>query len=194
MVLGALATILAIFVDSIYGMFILAADIVFVIMLPQLTCVLFVQHSNTYGGLAGYVLGLVLRIGAGEPMISLPSVIKYPYYHPETDTQLFPFRTFSALVSLIAIIFVSYLTRWLFNRRYLPNKFDVFSCVQRETTCSVVPDPSLISTSKLLANSGSDPVDNITTSTQLREDDVTECPPDVATSLVQSQNNHSSVL
>ena len=50
----------------------MAADIIFVIMLPQLVCVLFFSFSNTYGAFAGFFTGLVLRIGAGESYLSLP--------------------------------------------------------------------------------------------------------------------------
>ncbi len=53
--LGVLASLLAIFVDSVYGMFIMAADVVFVVLFPQLTAVLFVHFANSYGAFVGYV-------------------------------------------------------------------------------------------------------------------------------------------
>ena len=106
LVVGIITTLVAIFVSSIYGMFIMAADIVFVIMFPQLLCVIFISDSNGYGSLIGFVLGLLLRILAGEPFLSLPAVIPYPFYDNQTNQQLFPFRTFAMLCSLAMIIFV----------------------------------------------------------------------------------------
>ena len=37
LVIGSISTIIALYVPTIYGLFILAADLVFVVMLPQLT-------------------------------------------------------------------------------------------------------------------------------------------------------------
>lgn len=54
-VVGALSALVALLTPSltIYGLFILAADIVFVAVLPQLICVLYIPVCNGYGGLIG---------------------------------------------------------------------------------------------------------------------------------------------
>ncbi|XP_064630569.1 high affinity choline transporter 1-like [Lineus longissimus] len=114
---AAIATVMSLFVTTIYGLFILAADFVYVILFPQLVCVLFVPRTNTIGAVAGYLLAVILRIGAGEPFIALPALIKYPFYN-DADQQLFPFRTFAMVLSLLTIVFVShiinFLSKWQF--------------------------------------------------------------------------------
>ena len=110
---GCVSMAIAIWSNVIYGMFILAADIVFVIIFPQLTAVLFFpSFVNSAGAFAGFFLGLVLRIGAGEPIVDLPVWIYFPYYSEEDGGQLFPFRTVSMLLSLGAIVLVTKLSRW----------------------------------------------------------------------------------
>lgn len=53
--IGALSTLVALITPdfTIYGLFILAADIVFAGILPQLTCSLFVPFANGYGAICG---------------------------------------------------------------------------------------------------------------------------------------------
>ena len=46
----------------------------------------------------------------GEKMIGLPALIKYPFYEEATETQLFPFRTMSMILSMISLLGVSHLT------------------------------------------------------------------------------------
>ncbi|VDI16897.1 Hypothetical predicted protein, partial [Mytilus galloprovincialis] len=58
--------IISIFVPIVYGLFILAADIVFVIVLPQLICAVYFKWTNSYGAITGYIVGVLLRVGAGE--------------------------------------------------------------------------------------------------------------------------------
>ena len=106
---------IALWSTVIYGVFILAADIVFVIIFPQLTAVLYLPKLVTsVGAIAGYLTGLVLRIGAGEPVLNMPVWIHF-FLYDETSMMghLFPFRTFSMLMSLLVILFVSYLYKCL---------------------------------------------------------------------------------
>jgi high affinity choline transporter 7 len=51
---GAAASVLAIVVDSIYSLFVLCSDFVYVMLFPQLTCVIYFRDVNTYGSLSGY--------------------------------------------------------------------------------------------------------------------------------------------
>ena len=55
------------------------------------------------------VVGLVLRIGGGEPLLNLPAFI--PYGFPSPAGSDFPFRTFAMLASLLTIWFVSRVTQ-----------------------------------------------------------------------------------
>lgn len=127
---GAAATAMALAVDSIYSLWALCSDLVYVILFPQLCCVIYLNGTNTYGSFMGYVLGLVLRVLGGEDKIGIPPVIKYPYYDDENG-QLFPFRTLSMIVSFITIIVVSYSLKFLFEREILPLSLDFLHCFRK---------------------------------------------------------------
>jgi high affinity choline transporter 7 len=51
---GVLATVMALTIQSIYALWYLCADLVYVILFPQLLCVVYFKRSNTYGCLLGY--------------------------------------------------------------------------------------------------------------------------------------------
>ena len=121
---------MALTVGSIYVLFHLCSDLVFVILFPQLCCVIYLKGANTYGSIAGYILGLVLRVGGGEDKIGFPSFIKYPFYD-EVNGQLFPFRTMSMVISLITIVMVSYLAKFLFEREIIPLKYDFLNSFKK---------------------------------------------------------------
>ncbi|XP_069115541.1 high affinity choline transporter 1-like isoform X2 [Argopecten irradians] len=112
LIIGSTSTVVSLLVPGVYGLFILAADIVFVIVLPQLICAVFFKWTNRYGAVLGYTVGTVLRVGAGEPSIDLQPFIFYPAYE-ESDGQNFPFRTFAMVTSLLIIVLVSILTNEL---------------------------------------------------------------------------------
>ena len=120
---GAAATAMALSVGSIYVLFHLCSDLVFVILFPQLCCVIYFKASNTYGSIAGYIFGLFLRVGGGEDKIGFHPFIKYPFYD-EVKGQLFPFRTLSMTVSFSTIVSVSFLAKYLFEREIIPLKYD----------------------------------------------------------------------
>ncbi|KAK7507892.1 hypothetical protein BaRGS_00000857 [Batillaria attramentaria] len=129
-VIAALACLLAISVVSIYSLFLLCGDFVYVILFPQILCVFYVRWSNSYGSLAGFVLGLLLRLLGGEPGLNLPPVMEYPWNDPDYGQQ-FPFRTLSMLISIVSILLFSAISRFLFTRRILPPHLDVFWCFQQ---------------------------------------------------------------
>lgn len=116
---GVLATLVSIFVPIVYGLFVLAADIVFVIVLPQLFCAVFLRKTNAYGAIPGFLIGTVLRVGAGEVLLDWQPFIEYPMYSKEYGQQ-FPFRTFAMVVSLITIVALSLIGDLV--SRYLCNK------------------------------------------------------------------------
>lgn len=120
--------VIALWSSVIYGIFILAADIVFVIIFPQLTAVLyFPKYSNPVGAISGFFIGLILRIGAGEPIIRLPAFIYFPFYDKE---QLFPFRTFAMLVSFVTTLAVTSVSR-LKVMRFFCERFE-YTVVQQD--------------------------------------------------------------
>ncbi len=122
---GAVATVLALTIKSIYSLWALCSDLVFVILFPQLLCAIYVPFVNTYGSLCAFVVGLILRFGGGEAVIGLKPFIKYPMYDEKLHRQMFPFRTLAMLVSLITLMVVSYLAKVVFLRCQLPPKMDV---------------------------------------------------------------------
>jgi len=52
-----------------------------------------------------------MRLGAGEPMIGMPHLFKYPMYDEELEMQMFPFRTLTVLMSIAATVIVSKLAQ-----------------------------------------------------------------------------------
>lgn len=149
LILGSIATIVAIFsTTTIYGMFILAADIVFVIILPPLTCAVLLKPfwTNAYGVLAGYVVGIILRFGAGEPALKMDHFIQYPFFDTK-DGQLFPFRIFAMLCSLTTICLVSFVTRSIFQREVIPQIFDILNVYKREKELTFLHAESTMLTS-----------------------------------------------
>lgn len=116
-VVGVLASVLAISVTSIYALFYLCADLSYCILLPQFICVVHVRGVNTYGSFAGYVFGLFFRMSGGEILLGFPPLITYPWYDDEWG-QLFPYKTLTFLISLSTIMFVSWIAHCFFARKY----------------------------------------------------------------------------
>ncbi|KAK3089314.1 hypothetical protein FSP39_002626 [Pinctada imbricata] len=125
---AALATVMAITVKSIYTLWFLCSDLVYVTVFPQLLCVIYLPFTNTYGSLTSFILGIFLRLSGGESVLNIPPLIEYPYY-TEADGQLFPYKTLCMLVSFTCIILISLLTNLLFEKEILPRYLDVFKCV-----------------------------------------------------------------
>ncbi|XP_064458531.1 high-affinity choline transporter 1-like [Ornithodoros turicata] len=106
------STALGITIDSVYALWTLSSDLVYVILFPQLVAVVYFRtYSNGWGSLAAYVTGFALRVLGGEPALSLPAVIKYPNYDEDSLAQRFPFKTMAMLASFVVLIAVSALTR-----------------------------------------------------------------------------------
>ncbi|XP_073978612.1 choline transporter [Rhodnius prolixus] len=127
-VVGILATIMALTIPSIYGLWSMCSDLVYVILFPQLLMVVhFKEHCNTYGSLAAYIMALLVRVSGGEPLLGLPALIHFPGW--DGERQLFPFRTLAMLISLITLAGVSWGTRYVFESGYLSPSYDLFRCV-----------------------------------------------------------------
>ncbi|XP_055493073.1 high-affinity choline transporter 1-like isoform X1 [Leucoraja erinacea] len=117
--------------NSVYGLWYLSSDLIFVLLFPQLLSVLFIKGSNSYGCITGYIFGLILRVGGGEPYLRLQPFICYAGCYLDIQfpggpiyVQRFPFKTMSMLSSLLINLSVSYLTKYLFNNGMLPRKLD----------------------------------------------------------------------
>lgn len=114
-----------------YGLYILCADAMYVVQVPALTCALWVPFANAYGAVSGFIIGSMLRILGGEPVLSFKPVIEYPGYHNELG-QLFPFKTFAMLSCTFSIIVVSYITNIMFSKKIIPIKYDLLKCFVKE--------------------------------------------------------------
>ena len=77
---GALSCSLALLVSSVYTLFVLCGDLVYVLLFPQLCCVLYFPKVNSYGLLAGLSVGLTGRLLIGEQAIHLNPVRLLIFY------------------------------------------------------------------------------------------------------------------
>ena len=101
-VICILGTILALVSNSVYSLWVLTSDFIYVLLFPQLLLVVYWKDSvNTYGSLVGYLLGAILRFGGGEPVFNIPQFIPYPSW--------MPFRTLAMIVALVSEYLVSIL-------------------------------------------------------------------------------------
>src|SRR5204862_7622843 len=75
---GAVATALALKVQSVQALWFFTSDLVFVLLFPQLLYALFDPKANKAGSIAAFVVSLVLRIGGREPRLGRPAFIAYP--------------------------------------------------------------------------------------------------------------------
>lgn len=147
---------MALLTGTVYGLWYLSSDLVYVIIFPQLISVLFVKGTNTYGSVAGYVFGLVLRIGGGEPYLHLPPFICYPgCYTAEKVHQLtkevehftvqkFPFKTVSMLASFLGNVAFSYLAKYLFESGKLSPKYDFLDGVLSKHSAEIMDKTTLV--------------------------------------------------
>ena len=102
LVVGVAATALALRVQSVYALWTLCADLVYVILFPQLVMALWFRGANVVGALTGIAVGGFLRAGGGEPALGLPAWLDY--------SDGFPLRTAAMLASLASIWLASLLT------------------------------------------------------------------------------------
>ncbi|KPP71780.1 high-affinity choline transporter 1-like [Scleropages formosus] len=160
-VFGALATAMALLTGTVYGLWYLSSDLVYVIIFPQLICVLFVKGTNTYGSVAGYIFGLLLRISGGEPYLRVPPFIFFPGWTEEKKVhhltheveyvikQRFPFKTVSMLASLLANIAFSYLAKYLFESGKLLPKYDFMDAVVSKHSKEIMDKTTLMNDEKI---------------------------------------------
>ncbi len=121
-VAGVVSTLLSITVNHVFGLLYLATDVGLFVLLPELFCTIYVPWSNVWGCLTGVVVGVFLRVSAGEPLLGLPALIKYPFYLEEEGLQMFPYRTLSCIVSTFSIMLVSWITLRLCPNYNRPNR------------------------------------------------------------------------
>jgi high affinity choline transporter 7 len=93
---GLAAALLALGTSSVYTLWYLSSDLVYVVLLPQLIAVLFFRGATARGALMGMGWALAWRIACGEPSLGLPALVPEEWLH-------YPFRTLIMLSSLLCI-------------------------------------------------------------------------------------------
>ncbi len=110
-IVGAAALLIALRVQSVYGLWFLSSDLVYCVLFPQLTAALFDPKATRSGAKAALIVTVFLRLGAGEAMLGLPRLLPYPMIDAVTGVSMFPYRTFTMLCGLATLMLVSRLGR-----------------------------------------------------------------------------------
>ncbi len=125
LLLGVGAAVLALHVRSVQELWLFTADLIFVLLVPQLVAALFDPKANRLGSVTAFVAALALRLGGGEPIFGLEPLIPYPElfavmlpdgpaaWYVETNgvrATLFPFKTLAFVVGMVLLPVVSRLT------------------------------------------------------------------------------------
>ena len=107
--LGGTSIVMALSVTSVYQLWFLSSDVVYVILFPQLVMALFARRATPAGSLAGIVVGGSLRLLIGlllaGAFAALPGLNAWA-----ATVSLLPWRTGTMLASLATIWVVSYFT------------------------------------------------------------------------------------
>jgi high affinity choline transporter 7 len=128
LMLSIVAVVMALQVGSVQDLWFFTADLIFVLLVPQLTAALFDPKANRIGSIAAFVVSLVLRLGGGVPILGLAPFIPYPElfsgllrdapsaWYEESNgvpAMLFPFKTLAFVVGMVLLPVLSRLTgRW----------------------------------------------------------------------------------
>ncbi|CAL9687435.1 unnamed protein product [Knipowitschia caucasica] len=128
-VVGLAGTSLTFLDNSVLMIWLLRSDLTYTLMLPQLVCVLFFQVSNGYGAVLGCVIGTVLRVLCGEPVLGIPPVLMFPGCTLVNGVyeQRSPIRTICMLSAVVSILLFSWVFAQLFDRGLIPEKYDFFN-------------------------------------------------------------------
>jgi hypothetical protein len=95
-------------------------DLLYVLVFPQLFCVVYFKYANSYGALAGMWTAVTVRCVFGEHSLGWPPLLRLPFYN-ETDGQLFPYRTLAMLANLTTTLAVSVLVEQAVRLRLVPH-------------------------------------------------------------------------
>src|SRR5215470_6393014 len=124
--LGAMAVVMALKVQSVQALWFFTSDLIFVLLFPQLLFALFDPKVNRIGSITAFCVSLILRLGGGEPLFNLTPLIPYPEIFTsepakwyDAGAMLFPFKTLSTVVGIALLPVVSRMTGRLDKPRSL---------------------------------------------------------------------------
>ncbi|XP_011499573.1 PREDICTED: high-affinity choline transporter 1-like [Ceratosolen solmsi marchali] len=127
-IVSFLSATVALSVSSVNYLAYLCSDFMYVVLFPQLLSVIhWPTLVDSYGCIAGYIVGTVVRISGGEKDLGIPAFVEYPFYDSRTHTQKFPFRSAAMLSAIFAQLIVSFFTRNLLGGGYLPRCCDILN-------------------------------------------------------------------
>lgn len=106
---GSLSCLIAIASPSVYALFTICSDLVYVLLFPQLVAVIYIRMVNRYGVLAGYAFGLISRLLFGEKSLEFPAAI------PVSSNV--PIKTICMLINFVMTLLVSKAANWLILHR-----------------------------------------------------------------------------
>lgn len=137
-VVGLVGTSITFYTNSTLLLWILGADVSYTLMFPHLISVLFFNVTNGYGAMAGYIIGLAVRILLGENTVGLPVVLCLPGCTLEDGilVQKSPVRTVAMICTCVTILCFSLLAAFMFNHGLLPERWDIFKVKHHVTVSS----------------------------------------------------------